>query len=145
MNEEFLAGLPNPRVIEALSYETILAAMKADLANRFPEIGPILALPGVREAIAAAGAPVIAVSPLVGGRSLKGPTEAFLRALGRPVSAAGVASLYAGIIDAIVADPDDPGPPAEGVRLLERQTLMRGPAERRGLAEDVLAYARELA
>ena len=65
-------------------------------SNPVISIGPILALPGVRERIDASGAPVVAVSPLVGGRSVKGPTESFLAALGRPLSAAGVASLYAG-------------------------------------------------
>jgi LPPG:FO 2-phospho-L-lactate transferase len=114
-------------------------------SNPVISIGPILALPGMREAIAAAGVPVVAVSPLVGGRSLKGPTEAFLRALGRPLSAAGVASLYAGLLDGMVADPEDPGPAPEGARLLTRPTVMADKASRRRLAEDVLAFARELA
>jgi LPPG:FO 2-phospho-L-lactate transferase len=108
-------------------------------------IGPILALPGMREAIAAASAPVVAISPLVGGRSLKGPTEAFLQALRRPLSAAGVASLYAGLLDGMVADPDDPGSEPEGARLLTRPTVMSDKASRRRLAEDALAFARELA
>ena len=79
-------------------------------------IGPILAVPGMREAIAAAPGPVVAVSPLVGGRAVKGPTDAFIASLGRPVSAAGVASLYVGLLDGMVVDEGDPDPAARGPR-----------------------------
>jgi len=113
-------------------------------SNPVISIGPILAVPGMREAIAASGAPVIAVSPFVAGRAVKGPTEAFMDAVGRRRSAAGVASLYAGVIDAIAADPDDPGPPADGVRTFVCPTLMASAADRLALAEQVLELAREL-
>jgi LPPG:FO 2-phospho-L-lactate transferase len=113
-------------------------------SNPVISIGPILSVAGVREAIEAASAPVIAVSPLVGGRSLKGPTEAFLRGLGRPVSAAGVASLYQGLLDGMVIDPDEPDPP-EGIELLTAPTVMGGAPQRRELAERTLAFARGLA
>jgi LPPG:FO 2-phospho-L-lactate transferase len=133
---------PTPDALQAIaSADTIVIAP----SNPVISIGPILALPGMREAIAAASAPVVAISPLVGGRSLKGPTEAFLQALSRPLSAAGVASLYAGLLDGMVADPDDPGPEPEGARLLTRPTVMSDKASRRRLAEDALAFARELA
>jgi LPPG:FO 2-phospho-L-lactate transferase len=112
-------------------------------SNPVISIGPILALQGVKEAIESSAAPVVAVSPLVGGRSLKGPTEAFLRGLGRPVSAAGVASLYAGILDGIVVDLDEPEPPEE-LELLRCPTVMGDAAERRGLAERTLEFARNL-
>lgn len=132
---------PTAEVLEAISSaDAILIAP----SNPVISIGPILATPGIREALAAARVPVVAVSPLVGGRSLKGPTEAFLRALGRPLNAAGVASLYAGLLDGVVADPDDPGPAPEGVRLLTRPTVMKSDADRRRLAEDVLGFARDL-
>jgi LPPG:FO 2-phospho-L-lactate transferase len=112
-------------------------------SNPVISIGPILSVAGVREAIEAASAPVIAVSPLVGGRSLKGPTEAFLRGLGRPVSAAGVASLYQGLLDGMVIDPDEPDPP-EGIELLTAPTVMGGAPQRLELAERTLAFARGL-
>ena len=64
-------------------------------SNPVISIGPILALPGMREALRAAPAPVVAVSPFVGGRSLKGPTEAFCEQAGIEPSAAGVAAAYA--------------------------------------------------
>jgi LPPG:FO 2-phospho-L-lactate transferase len=128
--------------------DVLVALTEAELiligpSNPVISIGPILALSGVKEAIESSAAPVVAVSPLIGGRSLKGPTEEFLRGLGRPVSAAGVASLYAGILDGMVVDPDEPEPP-EGLELLRGPTLMGGAAERRGLAERTLEFARAL-
>lgn len=132
---------PTAEVLQAIGEAEVIVIGPS---NPVISIGPILAVPGIREAIAAAAAPVVGVSPLVGGRSLKGPTELFLRALGRPLSAAGVASLYAGLLDGMVADPDDPGPEPEGVRLLTRPTLMKSEADRRRVAADVLAFAAEL-
>lgn len=113
-------------------------------SNPVISIGPILAIPGMREAIAAAPGPVVAVSPFVAGRAVKGPTEAFMAAVDRPVSAAGVASLYAGLLDGMVVDADDPDPPPAEPRTLSCPTLMDGAAGRRALAERVLEFAEEL-
>jgi LPPG:FO 2-phospho-L-lactate transferase len=113
-------------------------------SNPVISIGPILAVPGVREAIAQASAPVVAVSPFVAGRAIKGPTEAFMAAVARPVNAVGVASLYAGLLDAMVVDENDPDPPAEGLRTLSCPTLMEGADGRRALAEQVLEFAEGL-
>jgi LPPG:FO 2-phospho-L-lactate transferase len=110
-------------------------------SNPVISIGPILAVPGMREAIAEASAPVVAVSPFVAGRAIKGPTEAFMAAVAGPVNAAGVASLYAGLLDAMVVDEDDPDPPPEGLRTLSCPTLMEGAEGRRALAERVLEFA----
>ena len=110
-------------------------------SNPVISIGPILAVPGMREAIVGSGAPVIAVSPYVEGRVVKGPTDAFMAALGRPSTAAGVASLYSGLIDAMVCDSGDPDPPPEGLELLQLPTLMDGPEPRRELAEATLELA----
>lgn len=130
--------------------ETLAAIAGADLivigpSNPVISIGPILALPGLREAIAAARAPVVAVSPFVAGRAIKGPTEAFMHAVGRPVTAAGVASLYEGLLNGIVVDDGDPDPPPEGIATLVCPTLMEGAAGRRALAERVLEWSRDLA
>jgi LPPG:FO 2-phospho-L-lactate transferase len=114
-------------------------------SNPVISIGPILALPALRDAIAAAPAPVVAVSPFVAGRAIKGPTEAFMAAVGRPVSAAGVASLYEGLLDGMVVDEGDPDPPPQGIPTLSCPTLMEGEEGRRGLAERVLAFGEELA
>jgi LPPG:FO 2-phospho-L-lactate transferase len=132
---------PTTEVLEALQEAD---AIVIGPSNPVISIGPILSVPGMREAIAGASAPVIAVSPFVAGRAIKGPTEAFMAAIGRPVSAAGAASLYAGLLDAIVVDAGDPGAPPEGLRVLSCPTLMEGPEGRRALAKRVLDLAGEL-
>ena len=135
------AAEPTTEVLEALREAD---AIVIGPSNPVISIGPILSVPGMREAIAGASAPVIAVSPFVAGRAIKGPTEAFMAAIGRPASAAGAASLYAGMLDAIVVDAGDPGPPPEGLRVLSCPTLMEGPDGRRALAKRVLDLAGEL-
>jgi LPPG:FO 2-phospho-L-lactate transferase len=129
--------------------EVVNALRAADLivigpSNPVISIGPILAVPGMREAIEAAHAPVFAVSPYVGGRIVKGPTDRFLEALGRPTTAAGVASLYAGLIDAMVVDEGDPDPPPADIPTLAAPTLMDGAAGRVRLARTVLDYGATL-
>ena len=113
-------------------------------SNPVISIGPILAVPGMREAIAASGVPVIAVSPYVAGEVVKGPTERFMDAIGRPSTAAGVASLYAGLIDAMVVDEADPDPPPDEIRTQAAPTLMDSAAARARLARIVLDLAASL-
>ena len=129
---------PTPEVTTALAEAEVIVIGPS---NPVISIGPILSVPGVREAIVAATAPVIAVSPLVAGRSVKGPTEAFMAAIGRPCTAAGVASLYEGLLDAMVVDAGDPDPPPEDVTVFSCPVLMQGAAGRRELAERVLELA----
>jgi LPPG:FO 2-phospho-L-lactate transferase len=81
----------------------------------------------------------VAVSPFVGGRAVKGPTEAFCEQAGIELSASGVASAYEGLLDGMVADED-----AEGVETLVTDTLMDGPDERRRLARKTLDFAASL-
>jgi LPPG:FO 2-phospho-L-lactate transferase len=132
---------PSKEVLEALrSAEAIVIGP----SNPVISIGPILAVPGMREAIAQFGVPVIAVSPFVAGQVVKGPTERFMQALGRPSTAAGVASLYAGLIDAMVVDEGDPDPPPAEIPTLATATLMDGAAGRVRLARIVLDYAASL-
>jgi len=133
---------PSPEVLAALADAE---AIVIGPSNPVISIGPILAVPGMREAIVASGAPVLAVSPFVAGEVVKGPTERFMAAVGRPSTAAGVASLYAGLIGAMVVDEDDPDPPPEEIPTLAAPTLMDGPAGRARLARIVLDYAAELA
>ena len=86
-------------------------------SNPIASIGPILAVPGMREALASADAPVVAVSPLVGGRSLKGPTEAFIAGPGWRSTTAAIAAHYAGLADGLVVDRGTPtGRPIAGRR-----------------------------
>jgi LPPG:FO 2-phospho-L-lactate transferase len=132
---------PTAEVREALARAE---AIVVGPSNPVISIGPILSVPGMREAIAGSGAPVVAVSPFVAGRAVKGPTEKFMAAIGRPVTAAGVASLYVGVIDAMVVDEDDPDAAPEGLRALSCPTLMANADSRQGLAERVIEFAQTL-
>ncbi len=132
---------PTPEVLEALANAE---AIVIGPSNPVISIGPILAVPGLREAMMRSGAPIVAVSPFVAGRAVKGPTEKFMAAVGRPSTAAGVASLYEGLISAMVVDADDPDPGPEGIRVLSCPTLMAGEEGRRELAERVLEFAEAL-
>jgi len=132
---------PSAEVLEALRWAE---AIVIGPSNPVISIGPILAVPGMTEAIAASEAPVVAVSPFVAGQVVKGPTERFMQALGRPSTAAGVASLYAGLIDAMVVDEGDPDPDPAEIPTLATATLMEGAAGRLRLARIVLDYASSL-
>ncbi len=105
-------------------------------SNPVISIGPILAVLGVRDALRDARAPVVAVSPLVGGEALKGPTLPFLEAAGASPTAAGVAGLYAGLLDGMVADE-----PVDGLPVLRTDLLMDGAVGRARLAAEALAFA----
>lgn len=132
---------PTPEALAAIAAAELIVIGPS---NPVISIGPILAIPGMREAIARSTAPVVAVSPLVAGKSVKGPTEAFMEAIGRPVSATGVASLYAGLLDGLVCDHRDPEPPPVEPLSLSCPTLMQGAGGRKALAEKVLGFGAEL-
>ncbi len=114
-------------------------------SNPVISIGPILAVPGIREAIMTATAPVVAVSPFVGGRVVKGPTAEFMRAVGRPTTAAGVAGLYEGLLDGMVVDIGDPDPPPEELQTLVAPILMDTAKARKRVARVVLGFGASLA
>jgi LPPG:FO 2-phospho-L-lactate transferase len=132
---------PTPEVIEALRTAELIVIGPS---NPVISIGPILAVPGLRDAIAAAPAQVVAVSPYVAGKVIKGPTDNFMRALDRPTTAAGVASLYSGVIDAMICDRDDPDDPPEDVRCFSAATLMHSRESRASVARAVLKVGRKL-
>ncbi len=110
-------------------------------SNPLASIAPILAVPGMREALAAAAAPVVAVSPIVGGEVLKGPTEAFMAFAALECSARGVADFYGDLLDGIVAD-EDAGP---RVPVLQTGTRMTDVDERAAVAAQTLEFAEALA
>jgi LPPG:FO 2-phospho-L-lactate transferase len=128
---------PTPEVLAAIEGAE---AIVIGPSNPVISIGPIVSMPALREAMAASGAPVVAVSPYVAGQVVKGPTDIFMRAVGRPSTAAGAASLYEGLIDGMVCDPEDPDPPPDAVRVMSCPTLMEGREGRRGLAERTLEF-----
>jgi LPPG:FO 2-phospho-L-lactate transferase len=143
-----VAGAPPPvegvvlRGVErARPTDQVLAALAScDLivigpSNPVISIGPILALPGMREAVAAAPAPVVAVSPFVGGRSVKGPTEHFCEWAGVARDAGGIAQAYAGLLEGLVADEA-----VEGLPCLVTDTLMDREEARRRVASEVVEF-----
>ena len=109
-------------------------------SNPVISIGPILAVPGMREALSEASAPVVAVSPFVGGRTLKGPTDDFCAYAGIQPSAQGVAAAYGEILDGIVADE-----PVEGLPAVVMDTLMDTAEKRVAVATKTLDFAAKLA
>jgi LPPG:FO 2-phospho-L-lactate transferase len=130
-----------PEVLEAIAAADLIVIGPS---NPVISIGPILAVPGIREAMIAAAAPVVAVSPYVAGKVIKGPTDLFMKALGRPTTAAGVATLYQGVIDAMINDADDPDPPPDDVRSFSTATFMHSAETRALVARAVLKVGETL-
>jgi LPPG:FO 2-phospho-L-lactate transferase len=137
------AASPAPEVLEAMA---VAEAIVVAPSNPLVSVAPILEVPGLRDAIAAArarGVPVGAVSPIVGGKALKGPADRMLAALGHESSALGVARLYAGLVDTFVLDTQDaaaaPAVEALGLRAVVTDTIMSDDATRASVAGDVLA------
>jgi LPPG:FO 2-phospho-L-lactate transferase len=134
---------PAPGVPEALRDADLVVVCPS---NPVTSVGPLLAVPGVRDALAAARAPVVAVSPIVGGDAVSGPAAALLRARALPVSPLGVARAYAPWLAALVVDTRDAGCAAElaaaGVRTIVAETLMTDRARETALARTVLEAAR---
>jgi LPPG:FO 2-phospho-L-lactate transferase len=119
------SAAPAPRVVGA-----ILEAKAVIIcpSNPFISIGPILAVPGIREALSRTPAMVIAITPIIGGRALKGPAADMLRDLGHEVSARGVASMYRDFTDVFVLDRADntlePKIQELGMQVLVTDTMM---------------------
>jgi LPPG:FO 2-phospho-L-lactate transferase len=128
---------PSPESLAAIS---TARAIIVGPSNPVLSIGPILALQGMREALRAAPAPVVAVSPIVAGAVLKGPTAACLEWAGQTVDAAGVLEAYDGLIDAIVSDE-----PVASVPSLRSDTLMSTPEQRRSVAQRAIELSESLA
>ena len=135
------AASPTQEVLDTISGAD---AILIGPSNPVISIGPILALPGLREAIGAATAPVVAVSPYVAGEVVKGPTERFMQAVGRPSNAAGVASLYEGLLDGMLVDSGDPDPPPAGIATRATSTLMEDATGRERVAREALDFAADL-
>lgn len=133
---------PTPEVLYAIGTAGMLVIAPS---NPVVSVEPILAVPGVRQAIVAAGrrgTPRVAVSPIVAGAALKGPADRMLESLGHEVSALGVARLYAGLIKTFVLDEADAdlAPRVEelGMQALVLPTVMRDDADRAALAGSLI-------
>jgi LPPG:FO 2-phospho-L-lactate transferase len=127
---------PQPVLLEALRAQP--RGIVICPSNPFISIEPILAVPGLRDAIKACGAPVVAVSPIIAGQAVKGPTARMFEALGVTPSAAAVAARYGDLLDGFVMERGDD---AAGItpRVFHAATLMRDLADKTALARQVLA------
>lgn len=132
---------PAPGVREAIwSAELIILPP----SNPIVSIGPILALPGVRDALRETSAPIVAISPLVAGKPIKGPADRLLRGLGVEVSAVGVAGLYKDFLDAFVIDEQDAHQRTrleqQGLTVLTTDTIMGTIDKSTALARTVVSH-----
>lgn len=133
------------------SLESIAAADAIVIApsNPIVSIGPILALPGIRQVIADTSSPVVAISPIVGGAALKGPAANMLRTLGHEVSALGVARMFADLVDGFVIDTVDAPLATEiealGLAAMVTNSIMGDFGDRRRLAQEILDFASAVA
>ena len=135
----------NPVFFEALLAPS-LAAVVICPSNPYLSIDPILAVPGVREALQRAAAPVVAVSPIIGGQAVKGPTAKIMRELKIAVTNREICRHYAELIDGLVIDTADAADAERvGVTVVVTRTLMTSLDDRRDLARAVLAFAERLA
>jgi LPPG:FO 2-phospho-L-lactate transferase len=130
---------PAPGVIEAIETAEIVVICPS---NPIVSIGPVMAVPGIADAVAARRDDVVAVSPIIAGKALKGPADRMLATLGHQVSVVGVARLWAPFAAALVVDEADSElsaeVEAEGMRCIVTPTVMSGPTEAANLARTVL-------
>ena len=137
-------ALPNPELIETLQNQSLQAVVICP-SNPFLSIDPILAVRGVREELRACSAPVIAVSPIVGGNAVKGPTKKNLRELGHPVSATAIANYYRDFIDGFIVDIQDEATAPEiqklDIAVKVSNTMMTDLTTKIELAQTVLNFS----
>jgi LPPG:FO 2-phospho-L-lactate transferase len=130
---------PAPGVLEDIRSASAIVFCPS---NPIISIGPILAVPGIRQALRRRKCPAVAISPIIGGRALKGPAADMMRGMGMEVSALGVAQLFRGLIDVFVLDRADkalaPAVQKLGMRAIVTNTIMTGKAQKRALARTVL-------
>lgn len=133
---------PAPGVLEAIDEADVVVICPS---NPIVSIGPVLAVPGIAAAVAARREDVVAVSPIIAGRALKGPADRMLAELGHEPSVVGVARLWAPLAAALVVDEADAAlasaVEAEGTRCIVAPSVMSGPAEAAHLAQAVLGAA----
>ncbi|MEA2839964.1 MAG: 2-phospho-L-lactate transferase [Methylobacteriaceae bacterium] len=135
----------SPDVAAAFEQRNVAAVVICP-SNPYLSVDPILAVPGMRELLQRAGAPIIAVSPIIGGAAIKGPTTKIMAELEIEATNASIARHYDGIIDGLIIDRTDAaGAASLPVATLATATLMNTLEDRVGLARDVLDFARKLA
>lgn len=133
---------PAPGVLEAIAQaEAIVIAP----SNPITSIGPILAVPGIRQALQRTKAAVAAISPIIADAAVSGPAAELMRMRDLPVSIAGVARCYADFLDLLIADERDAayGTPIEGIAVRYTSTLMNSNSDKAALARSMLRFIRE--
>lgn len=133
---------PNPVAIEAIQSADIVVIAPS---NPLMSVQPILGIPGVAGALRNARAPRLAISPLVGGKAIKGPADKMLKSIGFEPSTASIADHYAGLIDTLVIDHTDQADLSksypQGLRVIAEQTIMKTREDKVGLARQLLQAA----
>jgi LPPG:FO 2-phospho-L-lactate transferase len=133
---------PSPGVIDAIAQARAIVVCPS---NPFISIEPILAVPGIRDAIHASRAPVVAVSPIIGGKAVKGPTAKMMAELGMEATAAGVAAHYGALLNGYVVEHEDAASVSrDGLTVTSAKTLMVNLEDREALARVVLDAANAL-
>jgi LPPG:FO 2-phospho-L-lactate transferase len=132
------AAPAQPAVLDALA-DPQLQLVVICPSNPFLSVEPILSIPAIRSSLMHCAAPVVAVTPIIGGQAIKGPTAKIMQELGLEISGDAVARRYADLIDVFIVDETDPAPAAvEGVRFVPAQTRMNHTQDREELARAVL-------
>ena len=136
---------PAPGVLEGIASADVIVFAPS---NPVTSIGPMLAVPGIREALRRAGAPVVAVSPIIGDAAVSGPAAALMRMQGWPSTIAGIATAYEDFLDVLVVDSADAHAAealsSEKLRVVCTNTLMRSVDDKVNLARVVLESALRL-
>ena len=136
---------PAPGLLDLIASPSLRAIVICP-SNPYLSIDPILAVSGIAAALGTARAPVVAVSPLIGGQAVKGPTAKIMNELGLTVTNQSIATHYRGLIDALIIDEADAADRERiDVPVLVKRTMMRDLADRERLAGDVIAFAESLA
>jgi len=135
---------PSPAFLDTIA-DPALRAIVVCPSNPYLSIDPILAVPGIRAALERAAAPVVAVSPVIGGAAVKGPTAKIMKELGAAVSSMTIAEHYRGLINGLVIDTADAADAGRlDIRCTVTRTLMKSLEDRRSLARDVVIFADQL-
>lgn len=138
---------PAPAFAQLLTSEALQAVIICP-SNPFLSVEPILRLSGVRDAFSRQGAPVVAVSPIVGGMAIKGPAAKMMAELNLPVSALEVARFYQGLVDGIVIDTTDAAQASSiealGMQCLVTNTIMKTTQDKTQLATETLVFCQEI-
>jgi len=139
--EGALAASPSPGVLELLLNPAVRAIVVCP-SNPYLSVDPILSIPGIRDALANGAAPVIAVSPIIGGQAVKGPTAKIMQELGVAVNTQAIGAHYRGLIDGLIIDEVDAADEARaGMPVMVTRTMMKNLVDRKRLAGDVVAFA----